>query len=545
MKRADIGYIAPVSDAVIALCQSVHATPATVNHADFMLYRHCREGRGAQPALYADGGAWSYQEVADTSARCSAWLRSLGIEPGDCVILALPDCPTLAAAYFGVVASGAVAVLLDPALPAEDVVYIAQLCEARLTIAYDSLLGRLVGLRSLRGMIEVVGAALTWTRPSELAHALASSAVPNYLVRSNPGGYAYGLLSSGSTGRPKLIVHRHQDILYGHVGFARPVLGLTAADRVISVAKMTTGYGLGCSLLMPFCEGASAALVPDKPGATVVANAIETWRCTLLFAQPRFLAELRSADGLSDALSTLRLAITGGEPLSSALADAWARVCRAELLDSYGNTEIGFLYISNRSGAIRRGSIGTPIDGLDVEVVNETGRTVRPGELGKLRVRGPSIISGYWNEPVRSAQSFHDGWFVTSDLFSVDEDGYYYIHGRADHLIKLGCGDWVNPIELEMALLEDGAVRECAVVGAPDASGLTVLRALVVLDAGETPGPARAAALADRIRDRWPLQDHKRVDIVEFTSSLPKTAAGKLDRAKLRPQSMTEFSYKC
>jgi acyl-coenzyme A synthetase/AMP-(fatty) acid ligase len=155
------------------------------------------------------------------------------------------------------------------------------------------------------------------------------------------------------------------------------------------------------------------------------------------------------------------------------------------------------------------------------------------------------VVRGYWNDPVRSEQCFQDNWFVTSDLFSVDSNGCLYIHGRADHLIKLGCGDWVNPIELEMVLLQNPTVRECAIVGAPDSTGLTVLRAVVVLDVAVMPGPALAVELAEMIRDRWPLQHFKRVDTVEFAAALPKTTAGKLDRAKLQPQSMTEFSYKC
>jgi acyl-coenzyme A synthetase/AMP-(fatty) acid ligase len=305
---------------------------------------------------------------------------------------------------------------------------------------------------------------------------------------------------------------------------------------------MTTGYGLGCSLLMPFLAGASAALISEAPG-TAVTTAIERHRCTLLFAQPRFLAETLSHAELSNTLRTLRLVITGGEPLGSALADRWARFSAAELLDSYGSTEVGFLYISNRPGDLKRGSVGKPVAGLRIEVIAENKKPVAVGQTGKLRVRGPMVISGYWNDPVRTEQSFQDGWFTTSDMFSFDQDGNYYIHGRSDHLIKLGCGDWVNPNELEMVLLEHASVNECAIVGAPDDAGLTVLKAFVVA-AGDR-DQALASELSNLIRDRWPMEDYKRIGVVEFTAALPKTAAGKLDRSKLSPQSMTEFSYKC
>ncbi|MBV9598367.1 MAG: AMP-binding protein [Chloroflexi bacterium] len=510
-----------------------------------MLYQHCYEGRGAASALYFDGETYSYDQIAEASARCAMWLQNLGIQLGDRVILSMPDSGTLAVTYFGVVASGAIAIVLDPRLAIEETFYVAQLCEARLAIIHDKLVGRLVGLRSLPGMKAVIGAGLTWAGGSELATAMAAVQRPDYVVRRNSTGHAYGLLSSGSTGRPKLIVHRHQDILHGYFGFARQVLGLTAADRVISAAKMTTGYGLGCSLLMPFAQGASAALVSEPPGSEVISTTIQEYGCTLLFAQPRFLADAISTPRLADRLRSLRLVITGGEPLGTALSNSWARFCPVELLDSYGNTEVGFLYISNRPNKARPNSVGKPIQGVSVEIVDQSGKPVLPGQLGQLRVRGPMVIDAYWNDRARTEQSFQDGWFVTSDMFSLDRDGYYYIHGRSDHMIKLGCGDWVNPNELEMVLLQHPSVRECAVVGAPDSDGLTVLKAFVVPEGRRPPSQALAIELGKTIKDYWPLQEYKRIHTVEFSSALPKTIAGKLDRGQLRPQSMTEFSYRC
>jgi acyl-coenzyme A synthetase/AMP-(fatty) acid ligase len=514
------------------------------NHAELMLYRHCREGRGAKNALYFDGETYSYRQIADAAASCADWLRSLGIAPGDCVVLSLPDCPNLAATYFGVVATGATAIILNPSLPTEDAFYIAQLCNARLTIASEKSQGRLLPLRFLEGMIAVKTASMSWRASSEVVESVPMIQHTEYVVSESSNSHAYGLLSSGSTGRPKLIVHRHHDISYGYSAFARSVLQLSAADRTICVAKMSTGYGMGCSLLMPFIAGASSALVSEAPG-TAVADAIEKNQCTLLFAQPRFLADMVSHPELAKKFQSLRLVITGGEPLGISLAYRWKDFLDAELLDSYGSTEVGFLYISNRLGQARLGSVGKPIAGLEIEVVDEDQKPVAIGQTGKLRVRGPMVISGYWNDPVRTEQSFHNGWFTTSDMFSFDHDGFYYIHGRSDHLIKLGCGDWVNPTQLEKVLLEHASVNECAVVGVPDEAGLTVLKALIVTDGANDPSEEFAAELSNLIRDRWPLEDYKRLGVVEFTSVLPKTTAGKLDRSKLSSQSMTEFSYRC
>lgn len=532
------------ANAVASLCASAGSTADTVNHADLMLYRHCREGRSFTPALHFAGATLTYAEVAELSARCAALFSAQGIVPGDRVILSLPDCPVLAAAYFGVVAAGGIAVVIDPALSSEDAFYIAQLCEARLAIVDEPLLDRWRGLGSAAGMVDVIGAGHTWDSPSALTAGIAGTG-PDYRVHGNSGGYACGVLTAGSTGRPKLIVHRHQDILYGYFAFARAILNLSAADRVISVAKMTTGYGLGSSILMPFLAGASAALVKQSSGIGTVFASMADYNCTLLFGQPRFLAEAVSRSDVRTSISHLRLAVTGGEPLAASLCARWRSVSQVELLDSYGSTEVGFLFMSNRPGDTKVHSVGRPVAGVQVQVLDAAGNPVEPEEFGTLRVRGPMVIDGYWNDPVRSEQSFQNGWFVTSDIFSIDDDGYYYIHGRSDHLIKLGCGDWVNPAELEMVLLEHPSVRECAIAGSGDSRGLTVLRASVVSDVAPPETEPLAAELADMICRRWPTQDYKRLDSIAFVAHLPKTSAGKLDRAKLAPQSMTEFSYKC
>jgi acyl-coenzyme A synthetase/AMP-(fatty) acid ligase len=250
------------------------------------------------------------------------------------------------------------------------------------------------------------------------------------------------------------------------------------------------------------------------------------------------------------AVGSLRLVITGGEPLGLGLVTRWAQFCDAELLDAYGNTEVGFLYVCNRPGAVRQGSVGRPLAGVEVQVVDGTGQPVGAGQLGRLRVRGPMVIAGYRGAPEATRQHFSNGWFVTSDMVSRDADGYYYVHGRSDHFIKLGCGDWVNPHELEKTLLEHASVDECAVIGTPGEAGLTVLKAVIIANAAsirtqDAHTHALAAELAQQVRSRWPGEPFKHLSVVEFARALPKTAAGKLDRSKLSPQSMTEFSFKC
>jgi acyl-coenzyme A synthetase/AMP-(fatty) acid ligase len=533
-----------MGEAVHALLADMASRSGAENHADWMLFRHCREGRGSDAALHFKGETYTYRQVACAATSCKDWLRSLGVGEGQAVLLALPDCPTLAAAYFGVVCAGAIAIIVNPGLQLEDIFHIAQLSRAVVAIVDREVHGRVLPLQHLDGMRVVRAADESWRETSELFEGCPVGDAHDLVAAGARDDDAYGLLTSGSTGRPKLIVHRHVDILYGYLGFARAILNLDQADRVACAAKMSTGYGLGSSLLMPMLAGASAALVSEPPGQALL-DAIEDYRCTLLLGQPRFIAEATSAAEPHRHLRSLRLAVTGGEPLGTGLQLRWAELCDAELLDSYGNTEVGFLYVTNRPGAVRERSVGQPIAGLEVELVDERGQEVAIGELGRLRVRGPSVIRCYRGMPEASRRSFDQGWFVTSDVFSRDADGYLYVHGRADHFIKLGCGDWVNPAEIEMALLGHPEVDECAVTGTPDSAGLTVLKAMVVANVPSDGRVALAADLGRLIQKRWPGERFKHLDHIEFAVALPRTPAGKLDRAKLNPQSMTEFSYRC
>src|SRR5262245_7543165 len=138
------------------------------NHAELMLYGHCRQGRGDRTALYFRGEVYRYDEIADAAASCAEWLRTTGITGGDAVLVSLPDCPALAAIYFGIVTVGATAILVDPSLPTEDTFYIAQLAGAKLAIAHEASIARVLPLRFLPGLIAVVAAGLGWRGSSEI-----------------------------------------------------------------------------------------------------------------------------------------------------------------------------------------------------------------------------------------------------------------------------------------------------------------------------------------------------------------------------------------
>jgi acyl-coenzyme A synthetase/AMP-(fatty) acid ligase len=239
------------------------------------------------------------------------------------------------------------------------------------------------------------------------------------------------------------------------------------------------------------------------------------------------------------------LAVSAGEVLVPALYEKWRAKFTVELLDGFGSTEIGHVFISNRVGDVRKGSAGRMVDGHQAKILDESGGAVTDNAVGHLWVTGPSLAKGYWNDPARTRRHFDNGWVRTGDLFRRDEEGYYYSYGRADDMIKAGCGQWIAPTEVESVLLGDGAVAEVAVVGCSDANGIVRPKAYVVLRSGQRPRFEIEQRLKAAVAERWPEMTYKHLTAVEFTSGLPRNQNGKLERFKLSPATLTEFSYEC
>jgi len=203
------------------------------------------------------------------------------------------------------------------------------------------------------------------------------------------------------------------------------------------------------------------------------------------------------------------------------------------LLDGIGSTETMQAFISNRQGAVRRGSTGQLVPGYDAKIVDEEGRPVPTGVIGNLCVKGDSICTQYWNKHEQTKATIEGHWIRTGDKFSVDADGYFWYAGRSDDMLKVG-GQWVSPIEVEHALLQHAAVHECAVVGREDRDELIKPCAFVVVHESVQPSERLARELQAFVRQQ--LADYKRPRWVEFVESIPKTATGKIQRFKLRDQ---------
>jgi len=230
-------------------------------------------------------------------------------------------------------------------------------------------------------------------------------------------------------------------------------------------------------------------------------------------------------------LSSVRHAVSAGEPLPESLYRRFRDRFGVEILDAIGSTEVLHMFIANRPGRVRAGSSGQLVPGYDARIVDDEDRPVPDGEMGSLLIKGDSTCAFYWNHHEKTKQTIQGEWIRTGDKYMRDADGYYWYAGRTDDMLKPG-GIFVSPIEIESALIDHEAVLECAVVGRADHDGLVKPFAYVVLNSGMTGSPQLAEALQQFVRSRLP--DYKRPRGIEFVPDLPKTATGKLQRFKLR-----------
>ena len=233
--------------------------------------------------------------------------------------------------------------------------------------------------------------------------------------------------------------------------------------------------------------------------------------------------------GAGEAVSGLRLLVSAGEALPEALFRAWKARFGQEIVDGLGSTEALHIFLSNRPGACTPGSLGCPVPGYELQIVDDVGAPVEPGTVGRLRVRGDSIAAGYWQRAEATRRAFQGGWLVTGDQAIEQTDGTFCLLGRTDDMLKVS-GQWVSPPEVEGVIAAVAGVRECAVIGCAGESGLMELVACVV----SLPGEEEAVGLRIERACAEGLPRFKRPKRVVFFASLPRTAIGKVQRFVLR-----------
>ncbi|HEY6110370.1 MAG TPA: benzoate-CoA ligase family protein [Gemmatimonadales bacterium] len=499
--------------------------PERFNIADYFLDARVREGRGGRTALVTDQGALTYAEVQARANRFGRLLLEAGVQPEQRVLLGLPDGSDFVAALFGTLKIGAVVVMVNPALDAATLEYFFTYTRARVAVTArdtaDAFRAAAQGAPLLRAVL-VADDPATAARLGGLPDALET-------FPSHRDDAAIWLFSGGTTGRPKAVVQTHRSYANTTECYAKATLGYRESDITLSVPKLFFGYAMGANLFFPFSVGATAVLFPEPATPESLFARIARHRPTILVNVPTMVNRMVShPDAARQDLSSLRFATSAGEALPVELYERWTGAFGVELLDGLGTAEMWHIFITNRPGAVRPGTLGQVVPGFEVRVCDESGRELGPGEVGILWVRGQSRAVAYWQEMEKTQAAFRGEWYVSGDLISRDADGYVTYHGRADEMLKVS-GKWLAPQEVESCLLQHPAVREAAVVGVVGAGGLVKPHAFVV--AGE-----RRGDLAEELRafaaER--LEGYKVPREVVFMDVLPRTHLGKVDRGKLR-----------
>ncbi len=513
--------------------------------ADYFLYHNLEEGRENKVCLYFDDQTWTYAETALLSNRVGNTLRELGTEIEDRILIVLPDCPEFVWAWFGAARIGAVITMVNPLLPVSDYEYYLDYTRARVAIVHGSLIENFAaaahGARYLRGALVVGDEAR-----DEAGLVLPSGSVKwlsfNAIVSSQPDecapadthrdDVAIWLFTSGSTGHAKGAVHLQHDLPYNTEVYAKRTLCVSENDLTISVPKLFFGYATGTNLLFPFAVGGATALFSERSTPEKIFEVIERYRPTILTTVPTMINSMLNAAGAAaHDLSSLRFCYSAGEALPGELYERWMKQFGVEIYDGIGSAEMFHIYITNRPGDVKPGSLGRIVEGYEAKIVDADGNEVPTGEMGTLKIKGDSAALCYWNAHEKSKETFAGDWCTTGDQFHVDEQGYYWYHGRTDDMLKVS-GVFVAPAEIENCLLQHEAVLECAVIGYDPGDGLLKPKAFIVLREAHAASNELAAEIKEFVKSRIALYKYPRW--IEFVQSLPKNDRGKIDRKQLK-----------
>jgi 2-aminobenzoate-CoA ligase len=507
--------------------------PAQLNCASELLDRWAAAGQGERVCIRAPGGlTWSYAELQRRANRiANVLVEDMGLVPGNRVLLRAPNNPMLAACWFAVMKTGAIAVATMPLLRAKELSQIIAkgqvthaLCD--LALAEELRAARVDQplLSQLRFFNDASDSGL------EAAMARHGDAFDN--VPTAADDTCLLAFTSGTTGQPKATMHFHRDVMAACACWPRHVLRPRPEDVFIGSPPLAFTFGLGGLLLFPMSVGASVVLL-EKTAPAALLEAIPAFGATVLVTAPtsyRAMAEPARALRLSVPQGgTLRQCVSAGEALPAATRALWKDATGIEMIDGIGATEMLHIFISADEAHARPGATGTVVPGYRACVVDDAGRPVPAGTVGKLAVKGPTGCR--YLDDARQASYVKNGWNLTGDSYLMDADGYFHYQARTDDMI-VSAGYNIGAPEVEEALLQHPDIAECAVIGVPDAERGQIVKAFVVLRAGVEACDELARSVQDFVKQT--IAPYKYPRAIEFRSALPRTETGKLQRFRLR-----------
>ena len=489
---------------------------------------HAR-GWGDRPLLRSPARTLSYTQAAAEVNRIARVLTGeLGLVPGNRVLLRGGNSVAMALAWLAVVKAGLVAVATMPLLRARELGDIIDKAQPTVALCDGKLLDE---LRTAQAEHPVLATIVPFNQDGVAGSLEARAAAQPADFTACPTAaddIALLAFTSGTTGKPKAVVHTHRDVLAACEAWPRHVLRATPDDIVMGSPPLAFTFGLGGMLVFPMWAGASV-YYPDiayTPEAMV--RLIREVKATICYTAPTFYRQM-APFARAIGLPSLRTCVSAGEGLPDATRQLWKDATGIEMTDGIGATEMFHIFISSAGAEVRRGAIGRVVPGYQARVVDEQGREVPRGTVGKLAVVGPTGCRYMADE--RQARYVKDGWNYPGDAFVQDDDGYFFYQARDDDMI-ITAGYNVGGPEVEDALLRHPAVAECGVIGLPDEDRGMIVKAFCVLKPGFVGDEALVKTLQEHVKSS--IAPYKYPRQIEFRNTLPRTETGKLQRFKLR-----------
>ena len=469
-------------------------------------------------AIHLGDQTTSYRELDDQSARVAGLLAARGIAPGTPIGIMLPNVPEFASVYYGILRTGAVVVPMNPLLKAREIAYYLGDSGAPVIFAWH------VTAPEVEIGAKEAGAEAILVDPATFPDILATASPAPQVVDRAAYDTAVVLYTSGTTGHPKGAELTHANLINNVEVSAADLFQLGPDDLIFGGLPLFHAFGQTCTLNAAIMTGASLTVLPRFDAAKAL-GILADERVTIFAGVPTMFSALLHVPDRSDYdVSALRLCISGGAAMPVEVLRQFEDQFDCIVLEGYGLSETSPVASFNHPDRERKpGSIGTPIRGVEMRVVDAAGAEVPQGEVGEIAIRGHNIMKGYLNKPDATAEAVSaDGWFRTGDIGRVDADGYYYIVDRKKDLIIRG-GYNIYPREIEEVLYEHPEVAEAAVVGLPHPELGEEVGAAVALKPGATvtPDELRSYVKSQVAAYKYP----RRVWIVD---ALPKGPTGKI-----------------
>lgn len=499
--------------------------PENLNCVERLLDIHCNKGKGKNPCIYSNDTLWTYQDLLEKSNQIAHVLvDDLHIKPGNRVLLRSCNNAMMVACWFAVLKVGGIVVATMPLLRTKELETMIHCAEIAHVISDFSLAEEVILIES-----EFVKSK-SFFGDQNFDELVASKPkkFQNYATKADD--IALIGFTSGTTGNPKMTAHFHKDIL--NICEAFPAFSLKPTEKDIFTGTPPIGFtfGLGGLVLFPMYYGASTVLI-EKPNPDLLLQTIEKHKVTVCFTAPtawRILTE-KSKDYN---ISSLRKCVSAGETLPLKIWEDWYETTGLKIIDGIGSTEMLHIFISSNKEQYKPGATGVPVTGYEAKIVDEQGNEVKINTPGRLAVRG---ITGckYLNRPEKQKEYVENGWNITGDIFTQDEDGFFWFIARGDDMI-ISSGYNIAAIEVESVLLMHDDIAECAVVGIPDAERGMLVCANIVLKDSEKATMELKTSIQNWFKEK--AAPYKYPRMINFMERLPKTETGKIQRFKLKQQ---------